>query len=91
MPRAAEEVIRAVARERDGDVWSVAEQFGDDLEAYPHTNLEGDYQRWNAATATLAAAALGPRWRLTGRRGRRGWRTWTGRGAGSGCDWAGGW
>jgi len=65
MPQAAEEVIRTVARERSCRVWSVAEHFGNDLDAYPHTNLEGDYQRWNAATATLAAEALGPQWRLS--------------------------
>jgi len=39
-----------------------------DLEAYPKTNLEGDYQRWNAATAALAARVLTTiksRWALT--------------------------
>ena len=65
MPREAEDVIRAIAAGRGSAVISVREEFGDDLEAYPHTNLEGDYQRWNAATATLAARALAPRWRTT--------------------------
>jgi dihydrofolate synthase / folylpolyglutamate synthase len=65
MPAAAESTIRAIALERDAPVMSVAEVFGRDLEHYPHTNLEGDYQRWNAATATLAARVLGSRWNVT--------------------------
>jgi dihydrofolate synthase/folylpolyglutamate synthase len=65
VPAAAEVVIRAVARERAAPVHSVEEVFGHELEGYPHTNLEGDYQRWNAATATLAARALAARWRIT--------------------------
>ena len=55
MPRAAEAILRATAAQRGAPIVSVAERFGDDLASYPHTNLEGDYQRWNAATATLAA------------------------------------
>jgi dihydrofolate synthase/folylpolyglutamate synthase len=43
----------------------VRQVYGDDLAAYPRTSLEGDYQRWNAATATLAAEALDARWRLS--------------------------
>jgi dihydrofolate synthase/folylpolyglutamate synthase len=39
--------------------------YGEDLADYPRTSLEGDYQRWNAATATLAAEALDARWRLS--------------------------
>jgi dihydrofolate synthase/folylpolyglutamate synthase len=65
VPRAAETVIRAIAKFRGSPLVSVAERFGDDLENYPHTNLEGDYQRWNAASATVAAEALGARWRIT--------------------------
>ena len=65
MPAEAEGVIRAAARAKGSPVQTVADVFGDELEAYPHTNLEGDYQRWNAATATLAARALGARWRIT--------------------------
>lgn len=64
VPRAAEWRIRAIAAQRGSPLVSVAEHFGDDLEQYPHTNLEGDYQRWNAATATLVARTLGPRWRI---------------------------
>lgn len=65
LPAGAEAVVRGVAAEKGCEVWSVREAFGDDLSAYPRTNLEGDYQRWNAATATLVARALGPRWKLT--------------------------
>lgn len=65
MPAEAERVIRAVAQERGAPLVSVAETFGDDVARYPATNLEGDYQRWNAATATLAARALAPHWRIT--------------------------
>jgi dihydrofolate synthase/folylpolyglutamate synthase len=65
MPAAAERVIRGIAAERDARVISVAAEFGDDLAGYPRTNLEGDYQQWNAATATLAARELGARWRVT--------------------------
>jgi len=65
MPAEAEQVIRAVAADRVAPVVSVAGTFGEDLARYPATNLEGDYQRWNAATATLAARALAPRWKVT--------------------------
>jgi dihydrofolate synthase/folylpolyglutamate synthase len=65
MPMAAETVIRGLARERGAPVHSVEEVFGHELDPYPHTNLEGDYQRWNAATATLAARALAAKWRIT--------------------------
>ena len=65
VPPAAEQVIRALAAERGAPLISVAQEFGDDLAAYPHTNLEGDYQRWNAATATLVARTLGAKWRIT--------------------------
>jgi dihydrofolate synthase/folylpolyglutamate synthase len=65
MPAEAERVIRSIARERGARVVAVAEEFGDDLAGYPRTNLEGDYQRWNAATASLVARLLPDRWRLT--------------------------
>ena len=65
MPAEAEATIRRVAAEKRVRVISVQEEYGADLARYPHTNLEGDYQRWNAATATLAARALGARWRVT--------------------------
>jgi dihydrofolate synthase / folylpolyglutamate synthase len=64
LPAEAEKVIRATAAEKGSPVISVRERFGEDTANYPHTNLEGDYQRWNAATATLATQALGARWRV---------------------------
>ena len=68
MPVAAERVVRARAAVCGVKVVSVAEELGDALgmlEKFPRTNLEGDYQRWNAATATLVARTLPARWRLT--------------------------
>jgi len=59
LPPEAEEVIRAIAAERKAPLHSVREVFGEELDGYPETNLEGDYQRWNAATATLAARVFG--------------------------------
>jgi dihydrofolate synthase/folylpolyglutamate synthase len=64
MPAAAEATIRAVARAQAAPVHAVEEVFGHEIDGYPHTNLEGDYQRWNAATATLAAQALAAKWNI---------------------------
>jgi dihydrofolate synthase/folylpolyglutamate synthase len=64
MPVTAENVIRDIAKAQASPVVSVAEVFGGDLAACPQTNLEGDYQRWNAATAALVARAMPPVWRL---------------------------
>ena len=58
LPPGAERVIREVAAANAAPVHAVHETFGDDLAGYPVTNLEGDYQRWNAATATLAVRLL---------------------------------
>jgi len=55
LPPGAERVVRAVAAGCGAPVHSVREIFGEDVAHYPATNLEGDYQRWNAATATLVA------------------------------------
>ncbi|MFZ9745111.1 MAG: bifunctional folylpolyglutamate synthase/dihydrofolate synthase [Opitutaceae bacterium] len=65
VPPAAEEVIARIAAERGAPVRWVGQIYGDDLALYPQTSLEGDYQRWNAATATLAAEALPARWRIS--------------------------
>lgn len=65
VPPAAGRRIRQIAAERGAPLVSVQDVFGEDLAGYPETNLEGDYQRWNAATASLAARALAPRWRIT--------------------------
>jgi len=58
VPPEAEAVIRSIAASRGARVVSVREEFGEDISRYPRTNLEGDYQRWNAATATLAAGLM---------------------------------
>jgi dihydrofolate synthase/folylpolyglutamate synthase len=58
LPPGAEQVVRGVAAANGAAVHAVREVFGEDLAGYPVTNLEGDYQRWNAATATLAARLL---------------------------------
>jgi dihydrofolate synthase/folylpolyglutamate synthase len=65
LPVAAERVIREIAAQRHASVYSIQEEFGSDLAKYPTTNLEGDYQRWNAATATLVSRLLGQKWRLS--------------------------
>jgi dihydrofolate synthase/folylpolyglutamate synthase len=65
LPAEAERVVREVAAGQGAPVHSVREAFGDDLAGYPATNLEGDYQRWNAATATLVARLLPAKWKLT--------------------------
>jgi dihydrofolate synthase/folylpolyglutamate synthase len=66
MPREAEATVRAVAASRGSRVVSVRDEFGDDIARYPDTSLEGDYQRWNAATATLAAGLLSPAFGVSG-------------------------
>lgn len=65
VPPEAEQVIREVAATRGAPVYSVRAIFGEELAGYPETNLEGDYQRWNAATAALTARVFAQR-RATG-------------------------
>lgn len=65
LPAEAEQVVREVAAQLGAPVHSVRAVFGDDLAGYPTTNLEGDYQRWNAATATLAARLVPAKWKLS--------------------------
>lgn len=62
LPSEAERVVRAVAAQCGAPVHSVREQFGENLTRYPTTNLAGDYQRWNAATACLAARVFAEGW-----------------------------
>jgi len=62
LPAEAEAVVRAQAQALGCPLTSVREVFGNELAEYPHTSLEGDYQRWNAATATLIARTLPPEW-----------------------------
>ncbi len=81
LPPEAEQVVRAVAAGLGAPVHSVREAFGENLDRYPSTNLAGDYQRWNAATATLVARLLPAKWRLTPETVARGLRSvnWPGR------------
>jgi dihydrofolate synthase/folylpolyglutamate synthase len=65
VPLGAETTLRRVAASRGSRLVSVREEYGDDVERYPRTSLEGDYQRWNAATATLAARLLPPAFGVT--------------------------
>jgi dihydrofolate synthase/folylpolyglutamate synthase len=65
LPAEALAEIERVAAERGAPLWSVEREFGAELARYPTTNLEGDYQRWNAATALLVARLLPVRWKLT--------------------------
>lgn len=65
LPPGGERVIREIARAQGSPVRSIREAFGEELARYPETNLEGDYQRWNAATATLVAQSMPARWRLS--------------------------
>jgi dihydrofolate synthase/folylpolyglutamate synthase len=65
LPAEAEATVRGIATSRGSPVTSVAEVFGDDLAAYPRTNLAGEYQRVNAAVATLVARAMPGRWELS--------------------------
>jgi len=63
LPSGAERAIREIAAAQGAPVHSVRERFGETLAGYPRTKLEGDNQRWNAGTATLAvevfAGAIG--------------------------------
>ena len=65
LPPEAEQVVREVAAAQSAPLHSVRETFGEDIAGYPATNLEGDYQRWNAATAILAVRVLAQRWNAT--------------------------
>lgn len=82
LPREAEDVIRKIAAGLGSRVISVREEFGESVERYPSTGLEGDYQRWNAATATLAAKLLSPSFGVTEESIRSGLST---------VDWPGRW
>lgn len=64
LPPQAERVVQATAAAMHAALTSVRREFGDDVTRYPRTRLDGDYQRLNAATATLAARTLGPQWRI---------------------------
>lgn len=65
LPPPAEQVVESVARQRGCVLYKVAEAFGRDIGRFPETCLYGDYQRHNAATASLAARVLAERFDLT--------------------------
>lgn len=58
LPPEAEEVVCEVAASNNAPVLSVRERFGRDGRDYPVTNLEGEYQRWNAAMAEMVVGLL---------------------------------
>ena len=58
LPKEAENTIREIASQRNAPVYSIVEQFGKSTLDYPLTNLHGDYQRRNAATALLTGQTL---------------------------------
>lgn len=64
LPADAERVVRAVADAQGSAVVSVREEFGDDVSAYPRTNLGGCYQPVNAAIATLVSRQFDALWRV---------------------------
>lgn len=64
LPAEAEQVVHTVAALSGSRVFSVREEFGEAIERYPRTSLEGEYQRINAAAATLAVRQLAPSWRV---------------------------
>ena len=53
----AETILRSLANERGSPVYSIHDRFKNKA-LRPHTNLSGDYQRWNAATAIYATEIL---------------------------------
>jgi dihydrofolate synthase/folylpolyglutamate synthase len=64
VPEVAERILREIAGHQGSPVHSVGEVFGHDASDAPRTNLAGEFQRSNAATALLASRVLAPRWRL---------------------------
>ncbi len=60
----AEQVIRARAAEVAAPIISVATAFRADGADFPATNLRGQHQRANAATAALTAKVMAQKWRL---------------------------
>ena len=58
VPSGARTAIAQIAGDRGAPATWVEDEFGAGHASLPVTNLAGDYQRWNAATATLAAQAF---------------------------------
>jgi dihydrofolate synthase/folylpolyglutamate synthase len=57
LPAAAETVIREIAVERNAPLYSVYDRFSSEADL-PTTNLNGTFQRWNAAVAVYATELL---------------------------------
>jgi dihydrofolate synthase/folylpolyglutamate synthase len=60
LPPTAEATIREIAQSRNAPVYSVVERFPKEADL-PTTNLEGSFQRWNAAVAVYATEILAER------------------------------
>ena len=56
VPQEAKSVLKELARERKSRLFSVDEEFSE--ATLPNTNLTGEIQRWNAATAKLTCEVL---------------------------------
>ena len=65
MPESAKTTIQALANKRQSRVFDVEAAFPEAPEDLPQTNLEGAFQRWNAASAQVASLALKQRFGLT--------------------------
>ena len=65
VPGDAARVIDEIATANSVPLSSVEREFGRELARLPSTNLAGDFQKWNAATASLAVKALPPRWKIS--------------------------
>jgi dihydrofolate synthase / folylpolyglutamate synthase len=61
LPAEANAEIERIARERGATALRVEDVFGRDPQGMPQTNLEGNYQRTNAATAVLVCRTLAKR------------------------------
>ena len=59
MPEEAKEAIRKVAKERRSEIIEVESFFPRVPQDLPVTSLDGNFQRWNAATTVVASQALG--------------------------------
>jgi dihydrofolate synthase/folylpolyglutamate synthase len=64
LPLEAERVIEKICEERGCPLHKVKAVFGEDESRFPVTSLPGDYQRRNAATATLVARIMGERFNI---------------------------
>lgn len=64
LPEEAEQIIRKKAEACEAPVYSVRERWGDDFNEFPVTNLEGQFQRINAAMATLVVEILSDRFSI---------------------------